>query len=325
MEQQENDVMVRRQVKDRVFTLLFSTKEAQLELYNAMNGTSYTECDELEVATLEDAIYLSMKNDVSFLLHNKLSFYEQQSTINPNMPLRQLFYVTEQYKKMVKGKWVYGSTQVALPNPQFIVLYNGVRKAPEKQVLRLSDAYYDVGRENEAVALELITTVININHGHNDTMKTRSTLLKEYGQFVDAIHKYQKDLTIQEATKKAIDVCIQNGILEDFLRRERDAVMTSILFEYNEEETLAYIAEEQYGIGKQDGEKAGKEIGQEIGKEIERVELIRKKVQKSKPFEVIASELECTQEEIRPLYDAVLKCGVGASVEEVLKEVQLID
>lgn len=126
MKDETSDVVVNRQVKDRVFTLLFAQKEAQLELYNAINGTNYMDCNDLEVTTLEGALYMTMKNDVSFLLYHKLSLYEQQSTVNPNMPLRQLFYVSEQYKRMVKGKRLYGTTIVKIPRPQFIVLYNGV-------------------------------------------------------------------------------------------------------------------------------------------------------------------------------------------------------
>lgn len=94
------------------------------------------------------------------------------------------------------------------------------------------------------ISLELVTTIININHGHNDSIKARSVLLRQYGQFVDMIHRFQKEVPIQEATKLGIDYCIENGILKEFLEKERDAVMTNILYEYDEEETLAYIAEE---------------------------------------------------------------------------------
>ncbi len=324
-EQATTEVVVNRQVKDRVFTLLFSTKEAQLELYNAMNGTSYTDYEALEVTTLEAALYMGMKNDVSFLLYNQLSFYEQQSTINPNMPLRQLFYVSEQYKKMVKRKWIYGTTLVKLPRPQFIVLYNGVRQAPEREVLRLSDAYYGThNKENEyeqdGVGLELVTTVININSGYNKQIKTRSNLLYEYTRFVDVIHKYQKNFQIQEAVKRAIDECIEQGILREFLERERDAVMSSILYEYNEQETLAYIAEEQYGLGHKDGQEIGKEIGVGIGKEIERINLIRNNIQKQMSIESLADFMGIDNSYVKKVVDTLADMP-EASDEEIAQEV----
>lgn len=69
---------VNRQYKDRLFRMVFSRKEDLLSLYNAINGTSYSNPDDLEVATLENALYLSMKNDLAFLLDVVLNLYEHQ-------------------------------------------------------------------------------------------------------------------------------------------------------------------------------------------------------------------------------------------------------
>ena len=100
---------VRRDYKARLFEMIFREKEELLGLYNAVNGTTYSNPDELEINTLENAIYLSMHNDVSFIIDSRLSLYEHQSTYSPNLPLRYLFYVSDLYSKMTKDSNLYGS------------------------------------------------------------------------------------------------------------------------------------------------------------------------------------------------------------------------
>ena len=71
---------VNRKHKDRLFQRVFADKKDLLDLYNAINGTDYTDPDELEITTLEDVIYMSMKNDMSFIVSSTLNLYEHQST-----------------------------------------------------------------------------------------------------------------------------------------------------------------------------------------------------------------------------------------------------
>ncbi|MCR5267803.1 MAG: hypothetical protein K6E16_04745, partial [Lachnospiraceae bacterium] len=93
---------VNRNNKDRFFKRVFSEKEALLSLYNAINDTDYTDPDLIEINTIEDFIFMTMKNDLSFVLANVLNLYEQQSTVNPNMPLRGFLYLSELYRKEFK-------------------------------------------------------------------------------------------------------------------------------------------------------------------------------------------------------------------------------
>lgn len=88
------ETYVQRNYKDTVFRMLFKEKENLLSLYNALNETAYTDVDKLEITTLENAVYMNYKNDISFVFDSQLMLYERQSTVNPNMPLRNLFYVT---------------------------------------------------------------------------------------------------------------------------------------------------------------------------------------------------------------------------------------
>ena len=156
-----------RTYKDRIFRMIFKDKEEFLTLYNAMNGTDYNNPENLIVTTLENAIYMGMRNDVSFLLYDKLTLYEHQSTNNPNMPLRDLFYVADVYSNLTKDKDLYGSQRITIPEPKFIVFYNGVENLPERFDLKLSDMFETV---SEDVSLELKTQVFNINLGYNQAL-----------------------------------------------------------------------------------------------------------------------------------------------------------
>ena len=154
--------------KDRVFRMLFNNKRELMDLYNAINNTNYDNPEELQITTLENAIYLSMKNDMSFLIDSRLQLYEHQSTWNPNMPFRDLLYVTNTYNKLIPRRDVYGSKKISLPPPTFLMFYNGKEKRPERYVMKLSDLYQPKPKE---VNLDLTVLVLNINKGYNENIK----------------------------------------------------------------------------------------------------------------------------------------------------------
>lgn len=91
-----------RKYKDRLFQRVFEDKKDLLDLYNAINDTNYSNPDDLEITTLEDVIFMSMKNDKSFIISSTMNLYEHQSTINPNMPIRGLLYFAELYDEYIK-------------------------------------------------------------------------------------------------------------------------------------------------------------------------------------------------------------------------------
>ena len=141
MANEEKNTNVRRDYKARLFEMIFREKEELLGLYNAVNGTNYSDPDKLEINTLENAIYLSMHNDVSFIIDSRLSLYEHQSTYSPNLPLRYLFYVSDLYSKMTKDCNLYGSRRIMLPSPRFLIFYNGREERPEREILELAEAF----------------------------------------------------------------------------------------------------------------------------------------------------------------------------------------
>ena len=236
---------VNRQVKDRLFRFLFEKdKEALLALYNALNGTDYKDTTDLKVVTIENAVYVVMKNDLAFVIAGTLNLYEHQSTYNPNMPVRFLVYLAEEYQKLLKRaeRDIYGSRQVKLPTPQCIVFYNGEKEIPEEEILSLSDAF-----ENQKVkaSVELKVRMLNINHGKNRELMEKCRVLEEYALFVETSRQYLAEgMEKQEALNQAIDYCIDHDILSEFLRRYRAEVLGMLLEEFDVDKYERSLREE---------------------------------------------------------------------------------
>lgn len=245
-----------RKYKDRLFRMLFSEKEQLLELYNALNGSHYENADELEITTLDDVLYMKMKNDVSILLDDYLSLYEHQSTWNQNLPFRGLLYFVELFRQITKDKNIYGSKLIKLPTPIYIVFYNGDRKMGEETTLKLSDAFT---HGNEQSKMELEVKVLNINYGHNQKLMEQCKLLREYSIFVDKIKRYSKAMELKDAIDRAVRECMEEDVLREFLERRRSEVVCSILTEYDEEKVLAQIGQEHYEDGVEQGIEQGEQ------------------------------------------------------------------
>lgn len=247
---------VKRSYKDTVFRLIFRDKKQLLSLYNAVNGTNYNNAEDLEINTLENAIYMNMKNDISFVFDFELNLYEHQSSVNPNMPLRNLFYVSKVLQNIVKYENLYSSRQVKIPAPRFVVFYNGSKEQPERSTYRLSDMFEKTMSEPE---LELVVTVLNINPGKNEELMKSCRLLREYMQYTMKVRENLKYMDIEVAVNKAVEDCIEEGILAEFLKKNRAEAIAVSIFEYNEEEHMRSLREE----GREEGRKEGLEEGME--------------------------------------------------------------
>lgn len=255
---------VQRNVKDRVFCYLFEKdREALLELYNALNESDYKDSSLLEIVTIESAVYVVMKNDLAFVLAGTLSLYEHQSTYSPNLPVRFLIYLTQEYQKVIEQaeKSLYGEGLIVLPTPKCVVFYNGTKEMPEEQTLRLSDAF-----ENKSARadVELTVRMLNINHGHNGRLMERCRLLKEYAEFVEITRMYMLERDgVEEALSEAVDYCIENGILEQFLRENRAEVLGMFLEEFDVKKYERTLRSE----GREEGLREGMELGRKQGVE----------------------------------------------------------
>ena len=247
-----------RKYKDTVFRMLFSDRKNLLSLYNAVNGTTYDNPSMLEIVTLENAVYIGMKNDLSFIVNTNLFLYEHQSTYNPNMPLRDLLYIAAEYQKLVDNKSLYSPILQKIPEPNFIVFYNGTEKKEESWVTYLSEAYEDFSGEAN---LELKVLILNVNEGHNRKLMEECHILREYAQYVAKVRKYTKEMNLDRAVELAVDECIQEGILVEFLRKNKSEVVAMSIFEYNQEEEERKWKESVYEAARAEGRAEGKAEG----------------------------------------------------------------
>ncbi len=259
--------MINKEHKDRLFCFLFgseSNKEWTLSLYNAVNGTDHRDADDILFTTMDDAIYMGMKNDVSFNLFHVMNIYEQQSTYNPNMGVRQLMYAGKLYDKYIhRNKLnVYGKRIVKLPIPKLVVFYNGT-EGKEDRILKLSDAFETKGQAVES-DIEVKVRMININYGQNRKLLGACKPLEEYAWLVEHIRENHEDMDIENAVDKAIDEMPADYVIRPFLIGNRAEVKGMCITEYNEAETLQMIREE----------------GREEGREEERMELLSRMVRR---------------------------------------------
>ncbi len=238
-----------KKYKDTVYRMLFKEPDKALSLYNSLNGTAYTDAAMLEFNTLENAIYMGMKNDLSFLIMDQMHLYEHQSTYTPNMPLRDLFYVADLLQEFVKNKSLYSSKRITLPNPHFVVFYNGTEEMPEKVELKLSDAF---AVKTEEAELELKVQILNINPGMNETLKEKCPALKEYMIYVDKVRTYAKKMLFEEAVERAIEECIRDNVLREFLMKQKAEVFKMSIYEYDKEREWKLIRADEREIGREE-------------------------------------------------------------------------
>ena len=245
-----------RAYKDTLFRRLFGDEREKanaLSLYNALAGTSHGDPDELELTTVEGVLYMGFKNDVSFLVDSQLVLWEQQSTPNPNMPLRGLIYFGRLYAKHVRRHDLnmHGRRLIELPTPRYCVFYIGVEDAPDAQVLRLSDSF-----GGETGDVEVTTTVININEGRNEQILEACETLAGYSHFVALVRRYAAEgLGRDDAVDRAVRQCISEGVLADFLSANRAEVVEMFLEEWDEEAYREAMRKEARDDGFEEGRK----------------------------------------------------------------------
>jgi hypothetical protein len=242
------------QYKDRLFNYLFGAEENKawtLSLYNAVNGSHYTDPSAIEITTIREVMYLGMHNDTSFLISDEMDLYEQQSSYNPNMPLRLMQYAGNLYEKYIKQRNLnkYGNTLIKLPVPKLVVFYNGTSDQPEEKTLKLSDSF----PEGSDPDIEVRVRMINVNYGKNPRLMEACKPLAEYSWLVAEVRKNNttKD---EEGASSAIDQAItampDDFLIKPFLEAHRAEVKGMLLAEYNEAETMELF--------KADGEREGR-------------------------------------------------------------------
>jgi predicted transposase YdaD len=280
--------------KDSLFSFLFSKPDVLRELYCALEGVTLSPDVPVTINTLQDVIFKDKVNDVSFEIDGKLVILlEHQSTINPNMALRLLLYITRVYEKIIKDQKIYSKRLVHIPRPEFFVLYNGVSPYPDEATLKLSDAFESAGSlkiAEKAPALELVVKVININQGKNVGIAGKCKMLAEYSAFIGKVRKYENEgHGIDEAMKMAIKDCRENNILKEILDANASEVFNMLITEWNWDDALAVNREE----------------GREEGREEEKKEIARNALSKGYLPEQVCAITGLDMETIKSLCDTL--------------------
>ena len=257
----EFQTLPQRAYKDRLFKAIFGrdseeSKRWRLELYNALNGTDYADPNELKLTTIENFIYITMKNDVSFLLDSQMNLYEQQSTFNPNMPLRGFLYFSQLYLAYLNDKDVdiFGKSLVKIPTPRFFVFYNGDNELPDITKFRLSDAFIKPDKETEKERdFEWTATVVNINKNRNKTLHKKCISLYHYSSFVARVKdNLAEGMDKRSAVENAVDFAIVNNYLDGFFKRQREDIIMFSMTEFDQEAYDRHRRREGYEDGVQD-------------------------------------------------------------------------
>ncbi|MBE5846163.1 MAG: hypothetical protein E7300_00620 [Lachnospiraceae bacterium] len=266
------DTKTNPKYKDRLFSFIFGNeknKKWTLALYNAVNHSNYTNPDDIEINTIEDFLYMGMKNDVSFLLHTSVSLYEHQSTYNPNMPARQLIYIGQLFDKYIKKNKcnIYGTKRIALPVPKLVVFYNGLQDTADEEYLYLRDLFPKESRDSADVTVRV--RMININYGHNKELLEACKPLNEYAWLVEQIRVGCRSLSGNEekgeAISKALTDMPDTFSIKEFLMENRAEVEMSCLTEYNEAETMDQLKKEAREEGLEEGREEGRKEGRKEG------------------------------------------------------------
>ena len=251
-----------RRYKDSVFVDLFANdekaKERFLDLYNALHGTALTLFAPVEQLRLENVMYMSIANDVSFLVDNKIIVLaEHQSTINENMPLRCLQYIARLYEKVQSPDGRYLRKLSPIPTPEFYVFYNGLEDYPAETTLKLSSAFIEKQKEPQ---LELSVTVFNINKGKGGEVLHRCKALDEYSLFVEEVRNQQK-LDAENGFTNAVKRCIKKGVLKEYLERKAREVINMLVAEYDYDTDIAVQRAEEGRIAFLKGVAQGRNEG----------------------------------------------------------------
>ena len=262
---------VNREYKDRVFKFIFGNpenKEWTLSLYNAVNGSDYSNPDDIQFNTIDDAVYMSMKNDVSFIILNEMNLWEHQSSFNPNMPMRFLTYGTQLYEQYTasSGYYKFSRKLQPLPKPNCICFYNGTAEQPERSILKLSDAF---GGEGD---IEVKVTMLNVNFGKNRELMEVCQPLREYAWMVDRVREHQRVLqNLEAAVDVTIDEMPTSFVIRKLIESHRAGVKRMFLTEYDEEKMKEQERKEAYADGVEDANQKTAEDMLKDGKPLQEI------------------------------------------------------
>ncbi len=261
-----------REYRSTIFAMLFSDKEKLKSLCEAISGEKIESADDITLNTLSDedgiesGIFTRLKNDVSFIFHGYQKLYEHQSTWSANMPVRMLLYYAELIRRDHPLVSLYRGKGISLDTPQFVVFYNGTDRKDmrDKEVLKLSSLYkHPNGQKNPS--LELNVVVYNINEGHNPELMEACGIMKQYSEFVamscEALKGIKDEHQKAKAMETVLEHCLEAGILAEFIRENREAIIMRSILEFDEDAFAEAMRLDGYDEGYDNGYDDGKHGG----------------------------------------------------------------
>ena len=298
--------MENRNHKDSLFIDLFckdqkSGKENFISLYNALHQTNLNlETTTLEEVNIENILYMALSNDIAMLVDGRLIvLVEHQSTINENMPLRLLEYVSRIYEQLVPSEDRYEKKMIKIPYPEFYVFYNGTEEYPVEKELRLSDAFFipeDKYSKAKKISLEILVKVININIDKENPILKQCRALQEYSTLIELIRETKRE-NPKAPLEKALSKAINDGILEEYLKRKSTEVRNMLIAEYSYETDIKVQRREAFRLGKEEGVN----IGRVEGAEQTKIETAKKFIKMGLPLEQIAEGTGLSKEVVQQL------------------------
>lgn len=281
---------IQHKIYDSLFIAVFGknserSKRWRLELYNALNNTNYVNPDALILNTLDNVLYIKMHNDVSFLVDSQITLFEHQRTTNQNMPLRGFFYFSQLYHKYLidTGEQITSNTLIKIPNPNYIVFYNGDTSRAEDYQLKLSDAFMHPDKSGR---FEWTARILNINKGYNLSLQKKCKSLYDYVQFTGKIKENKETgMPTEEAIDKAIDWAIEQNLLEGYIKEQKAEVKMTLLTEFDEEASI----------------RGWRRDGILEGRQEKTVEDAKSFYANGVSIEIIAKSLQMTEEQVREI------------------------
>ena len=301
---QKQEQEVKRTYKDSVFVTIFHDKSKLIELYNALFDTNYDESAPIDIVTIKDVLFRTLKNDVAFVLGGRfVVLVEHQSSINENMPLRDLMYISTVLKRMIDTTRLYREKRLMIPRPSFVVLlYNGTKDFPAYRELRLSDSFLGEKQKDEEDALQLIVKVYNINTEKNSEILGRCETLRQYSRFVEIMRSYKEDSELtNDVIVEVLNRCKKEGVLTEFMDKYGTEIVEMLFKELTREEDLEISRLDGYEEGFNSGERAGFSKGERAGAEQKQCEIAKSLRESGIPIDVIAKNTGLSEKEIAGL------------------------
>ncbi len=261
MEQKAN-----REYKDGIFRSLFNDEENLLELYSALSGKEYPKDTPVEIVTLDNVVFDDIKDDLAFIVEEKfIILTEHQSTLCPNIPVRMFSYLAREYEKITDKSAIFSTTLQPIPTPELYMFYNGKTEMPPEWTMKLSDAF---AGECDIISAEVIVKAINVNYDSGAELLEKCKTLNGYSLLIHKIRRYYDEThDLEYAVDRAIRECLAEGVLTEFLSRQKGAIMSILEANLTREERDKVREHDGYVKGHAEGHAEGLEEGKAIGKE----------------------------------------------------------